>query len=464
MTHRHASTESSNLPPRDWIAHWLERMSRWSLAALLITLPFWRHRVLLHRPLDPVFFEFHDVTLYTNDLFWWGALGAWLLSRLVRRPPAMRTGPWFLFWPLIGLLSLALLGIPFAVDPLTAAYQASRLVLLLALYLLLLNLPLGPGAIAWPLAAGMVVQAVVAVPQFVLGRTLGLQRLGEVSANADWSGSSIVQVGPEHWLRAYGLAQHPNLLAGCLMAMLLIVAGYYLSQRGWKALVALAALGAGSVALLLTFSRAAWLGTLLGGLFALGLVWRARHVRTWAISRSTVTLLGLVLVAVGVAFVATNGPLLQSRFWLTTQPTEVESVVARRMQIPASLTLIGLRPLLGTGLGNYATALYTLAPHMVGPDRVYQPVFAVPLLVAAELGIPGGLLWLFLIASPWPAFWRHARARPVSHWWAGLTAALLGLSVASFFDFYVWTSHQGPLALWLVLGLWAREWESATDD
>jgi len=120
-----------------------------------------------------------------------------------------------------------------------------------------------------------------------------------------------------------------------------------------------------------------------------------------------------------------------------------------------------MRPLLGVGMGNYTVALYTLAHDMVAADGIYQPVFSVPLLVAAELGIVGGVLWLLLIASPWPALWRRRREAPVTYWWAGLSAALMALAVISFFDFYPWCSHQGTLALWVVLGLWAREWEGA---
>jgi hypothetical protein len=453
------------LPPgvgafRGQMSRWLERGSTWLLGALLATLPFWLHRVLVTRPPEPIFFEFHDITLYSNDLFWWGAILLWLLNRVARPDQScLRIGPWFLFVPLSGFLALSLAGIFFSIDPLFAGYQTARLALLLALYLMLVNVRLRPGDIACPLAVGMALQAAVAVPQFLLGRTLGLRSLGEVTANAAWLGSSVVKAGEESWLRAYGFAQHPNLLAGCLMVMLLIVAGYYLEQQGWRRLPLVAALSAGFVALLLTFSRAAWLGTFLGGAGAVALFRCQRRERALRRTRSTVALLGMVVVMT-VTFVALNGPLVGARLGLTTEATEVQSVEMRKMQIPAALALIGMRPLLGVGLGNYTTALYTLAPHMVTADGIYQPVFAVPLLVAAELGILGGALWLFLVASPWPALWRRGRGAPLTSWWAGVSAALLALAVVSFFDFYPWTSHQGALLLWIVLGLWAREWEA----
>ena len=49
--------------------------------------------------------------LYTNDLAWFGAIGAWLLSRLLQRAPdKLRLGPWFVTGPLVGFVALGFLG------------------------------------------------------------------------------------------------------------------------------------------------------------------------------------------------------------------------------------------------------------------------------------------------------------------------------------------------------------------
>jgi len=447
---------------RDRIAGWLERVSTWAVGGLSLALPFWRHRVLLHRAPEEVFFDFHDLTLYTTDLLWWGAIGAWLVSLFVARAHNRLTlGPWFLAGPLVGFLALSAIGVPSAIDPLYAGYQTLRLILLLGFYLLLVNGPLTRGVAAWCLAGGMVLQAIVAVLQVALGRSLGLRRLGEVTVDAAWPGASVIMVGEERYLRAYGLAQHPNLLAGCLMAMLLIVFCYYLTQRGWKQVPLLVALGSGFGALLLTFSRAAWLGTLGGGLAVLTLLWWAWRRGQWSSNRSRLAAVAIILATVSVVFVVAHWPLLQRRLGLITQGTEIRSIEAREMQTPAAWALIRMRPMLGVGLGNYPMALYWLARDMVAAYPTYQPVYNVPLLVAAELGILGGLLWLALISLPWLNLWLRRHQLALSPWWAGLSGALLALAIISLFDFYAWASHQGRLLLWLVLGLWAREWETA---
>jgi hypothetical protein len=72
----------------------------------------------------------------------------------------------------------------------------------------------------------------------------------------------------------------------------------------------------------------------------------------------------------------------------------------------------------------------------------------------------GGLLWLCLIVSPWIALWLRRRQVRMTPWWAGLCGAMAALTVASFFDHYLWSFQQGRLMLWLVWGLWAHEWEA----
>lgn len=449
----------ADLTPRDRLSLWAHRLSLWALAGLLATLPFWRHRVLVHRPGGPIFFEHLDITLYTNDLLWLTTLGAWLLSwTLDRQPRIFRLGPWFLFAPMAGLLLLSLAGLPFAVDPVVAAYGVLRILLLSALYLQLVNMPVAPGIVAGSFAAGVVLQTAVAIPQFILGHSLGLKRLGEVTVKAAWPGASVVMAGTERWLRAYGLAQHPNLLGGCMMVMLLVMAGYYLLQSNWRRVLTLTAMGLALTTLLLTFSRAAWLGTLLGGLVMGGMLCLAYRRGTWSLPRSSVALLVVVSSGLILIFVLLNWSLLQPRLGLTSQGVEIRSVDDRKMQIGSALALIQMRPALGVGLGNYPVALYRLAPETVAEYPVYQPVYNVLLLSTAELGLGGALLWITLVLAPWLGFWARRRALQIGSWWAGLSGALAGLTVVSVLDFYPWSSHQGTLLLWIIWGLWARQW------
>jgi O-antigen ligase len=133
-------------------------------------------------------------------------------------------------------------------------------------------------------------------------------------------------------------------------------------------------------------------------------------------------------------------------------------VEERGVLMDGALALIRRRPLLGVGLGNFAVALYRLVPETIAAYPTYQPVHNVLLLAIAELGLLGGVLWLALLIAPWALLWQRRGNLHMTGWWAGLSGAIMGLTIVSFFDAYVWSAHQGLLALMLVLGLWARAW------
>jgi O-antigen ligase len=157
-------------------------------------------------------------------------------------------------------------------------------------------------------------------------------------------------------------------------------------------------------------------------------------------------------------FTAVNWPLLRPRLGLVSQGVEIRSVEERVILNKAALVLVRMRPWLGVGLGNFALALYRLAPETVSYYSIFAPVHVVLLLATAELGSAGGFLWLCLIGSPWLALWLRRRRVEMTPWWAGLSAAMAALTVVSFFDHYLWSFQQGRLMFMLVWGLWARAW------
>jgi hypothetical protein len=444
---------------RERLGHLAQAFSNWSLAALLIALPSGRHWVVYQSRIDEAHYAYHEAVLYATDLFLCAALGSWILSRLLSQGRTkLRWGPAFVVIPLLGFLMLGFVGVPQAVDLVYAAFPVARLILLLAFYLMLVNAPLQRELIAWPLAISMAIQAVISVPQFLLGHTSGLQQLGEIPNDSRWSGASVVAIGERRWLRAYGLTQHPNVLGGLVMAGLLVVTGFYLTQSGLRRILLLGLLATGVGTLLITFSRSAWLGAVAGGLALLGLLLWAGRQGTRPVRRSSFLLLAGCVLAVALAFVSVVWPLLMPRLGLASEGVEIRSVEERAMLSEAALVLIQMRPWFGVGLGDFAAALYRLAPEAVSYYSEFTPVHNVVLLATAELGVPGGLLWLCLIVSPWLALLLRRRQVKMTPWWAGLAGAMAALTVVSFFDHYVWSFQQGRLVLWLVWGLWVREW------
>jgi hypothetical protein len=439
---------------------WLRRQAVMALpgalAALALTLPAWRYRVLWHLNLEEIYFELHDVILYLSDLLALFAIAVWWMTpyrRRVGRLPRWQVGA------LAGLALLATFSALWAPLGWLALYQAARLWLLFALFLVVATASEARPALAWGLLISGAIQASIGLAQFAFQRTLGLRDLGELVMRPEWPGASVITVSGIPTLRAYGLTQHPNLLGGYLTVAVLIGAGLALSQRAghWRAIAAIALTGLNFAGLLVTFSRAAWLGLAVGGLVALGLLARpASRARVgW---RAAVAML-VMLAAVGIIFLMTQWPLLRPRLGLSVEGVEIRSVDERSGLEASAWTLIGEHPGLGVGYGNFSIALWQRKPPALEAYPIYQPVHRVPLLVRAELGLPGAVLWLVLAVGPWVIIWRRRKSWPGPDLPAALIVATAGaiaaLTVVSWFDFYPWFSQQGRLLMWLLWGLWA---------
>ena len=435
-----------------------EQFSLWALMLSLVALPSWLGSSMstpLQGPGSPGWPDFH---LYLSWAFPFVAPGLWLLSRCGRsnRRP-FRWGPPFLTLPLAGLIALSIVQAPFALDARSTVQLIAYQVALFGFYLMAVNGHVPRAAIAGSLAAGMAIQSAIALPQALLGHSLRLEALGETTVDALRTGASVVVVGHQRWLRAYGLAAHPNLLGGYLMVGMLVVAGYTLGRRGRVQIPLFLAEGLGLAALLVTFSRSAWIGVALGCLVVVALTRGALNVK-WRSLKG----LAAVAMALGLLFFAAGWQLLVPRLSGAGDETEVRSIEERQLLNEAALSLIQRRPIPGVGLANFSTAVLELVPESpLGPP--VQPVHNVPLLAAAELGIPGGMLWLFTMVGPWIALCMARKRICITPWLAGLSGALGALSVVAMLDYYYWIIYPGSMMQWLLWGLWAREWQTATE-
>jgi O-antigen ligase len=257
-------------------------------------------------------------------------------------------------------------------------------------------------------------------------------------------GASVVQsAAGARWLRGYGTLPHPNTLGGFMLLGFGAVLERYLvtGRRIWLWVGAL-----GAPALVLTFSRAAWLGA---GTVLVGLGWWTwRYARQpWPRSRQ---MLLVIAAASGLAALPLL-PWLLIRADFTDQAvsTETRSVQERQLYALAGLRMLAGRPLVGIGAGTFVEVLAGMVP----PLTRLEPVHNVLLLVTTETGLAGGLALLGLGAAiAWRAWRRRRAAAPAEMVWA---LVLLGMGVTGLFDHYWWTAPPGRLAFATVLGLWA---------
>ncbi len=346
---------------------------------------------------------------------------AWLFERAVRgRLWALHWGPRRVAWPLLALAGLGALSLAGhcmggACNPTAAVRLALLLAHLAWVYLYVVNErpPLLPIVVVV-----ILLQSTVALGQFIAQRHLGLALLGEPALDPQLAGVSVVMRGAERWLRAYGLTNHPNILAGTLVPMLLMlpVLARERPPNQRRALPLLFALGCAALFATLARWAAACLALGLGLNLAPWLLDGLRR-RRWtapAFGRSMALAAGL---AVGVMFVVYGDAVVGRAVALET-PVESRSLWERERDTAIAARLMAERPLTGVGLGGYLS-------HARVVDRWAETVHNVPLLMGAELGLVGLLLWGVLLVAPVArreALGRHA---PQTALWVGFW--LLGL-------------------------------------
>jgi len=237
----------------------------------------------------------------------------------------------------------------------------------------------------------LAIQVFLALYQVIVEKSAGLWIIGERQFSISTPGiAKFVALGGHQLLRGYGTFPHPNVLAG--FCLLLLVANRKNLIGSFLALLGI----------LLSFSLLAW---------GLALVFLAyRYLR----SPKLLMILPLLLV-----------------FF------RGESVSRRIALLSIAWELFKKSPIFGVGLGNFIPSMPNQAF-----DKIYfwQPVHNIFVLVAAETGIIGLFLLIYLVWKFFP------RSKILVGWW-------LVILITGLFDHYWLTLQQGRLMLVLVAGL-----------
>ncbi len=361
------------------------------------------------------------------------AIGSYVLAGWPRR--ARLFAPATRLWSatLIALAVWAAASIVWAGHRELAVVFALRLALWVVLALRVASDPPSLRAMAGVMLAGMALNALVGVAQFLRQHAVGLTWLGELPIDLSYPNVSVVGGTDAPLIRLYGLSGHPNVMGGFL-AVGLLLGGSLLddSRRGTRR-AARAAWLLGLVALLMTFSRSAWLGLLTGAVI-MGARAAARHARLHAVTLRLTGIVAAVLIGFGLSF----APFLLERLMIDHVVVEQTSLEQRLHQIEVAARLVVAHPVTGVGMGNFSVAGSQLDGAPI--DWVHN----VPLLVTSELGLVGAGLWLSGIV----VVMRRSSRAP-----ANVAAAVAALLVVMLFDHYAWTSSQG-VYLWAMVSGW----------
>ncbi|NTW45551.1 MAG: O-antigen ligase family protein [Candidatus Moranbacteria bacterium] len=324
------------------------------------------------------------------------------------------------------------------------------------------------------LILGAVLQALVGIGQFVTQETFSSALLGTASHPAWAAGTSVLKNGSGRWFRAYGTFPHPNVYGLFVAVGLFLVVHRIVGMRDkvdarrhmFHRAVLIAALPVLSLGLLVSFSRSAWAGFVVGTTI---LFWRAVQDafhfhsadRMDALGKSVeipgsrvkpgmtgkYAFAGIVAVVVsmamfswilrGVVFPRFDGAVV----------AQEGSVADRKTTYRDAWRVIGESPIVGAGMWNSTAALIRLDPER--PVWDVQPAHDVPLLVLADLGIPG---LLFLFALVIGSLVTAARRKNT----AALAMFLVFLP-SLFLDHFLWDSVTGLLLLAVSFGMMSDE-------
>jgi putative inorganic carbon (HCO3(-)) transporter len=288
---------------------------------------------------------------------------------------------------LLAVLAVALLATGFSPVPVAAAKGLMKLTSYLGVYALMRQL-LASSPLWWDrlVAALLVGQLFTSV--------IGIRQLyAEPSQLARWSDNNSVAEGT---VRIYSTLDNPNLLGGYLLPILPLAAVAVLRWRTLpRRLFALLSLVLGIVALVLTYSRGAWMG-MVASLGLLGLLLAMRQTRHWPLFwRRTLPLLLLVAAAVALVVLVTQVEPLRVRVMSLVAGREDSSNNFRINVWTSVLAMINDRPWLGIGPGN--TAFNLIYPLYQQPKFNALSAYSIPLELLVEAGVPGLLAGLALL-------------------------------------------------------------------
>ncbi|MFA5359207.1 MAG: O-antigen ligase family protein [Patescibacteria group bacterium] len=426
---------------------YFERVAEYGLYIFVFLLPLQTRWMAVLGKLNDGYWEYGTISLYATDILLIVLLFCcfFVLSRKDCRISRI--------WWLVGILKLAVfISIFFAFDWKLALYGWGRFLLGIGLFFLLTHIKYDRVKLYWSLIFAGVAQSLLALQQFFTQNVFASKWLGVASQRASDLGVSVVAAGSERFLRTYGSLPHPNILGGFLAIVLLVNIilyfelhnrdKYLVSGIKYKAslLLCLVIFVINFVGLLLTFSRAAALGFLAGFIVLL--------LHCFIVSRSKEAIFALakfviiIAIAGGIFVGLFKGP-VAGRLNANSR-LEAKSITERTAYTQEAWQIIKNHRLFGAGVKNYGLAVYNEIDGTLSAYE-YQPVHNVFLLVWAEIGVVGFLLFIAPLLHCYIANWRRRNLETL--------ALLVALIVLMCFDHWLWSLAFGVYLFWGVIGL-----------
>ncbi|MFH1030828.1 MAG: O-antigen ligase family protein [bacterium] len=329
-------------------------------------------------------------------------------------------------------------------------------------------------AVIIALIAGVALQSLLAIYQFATQQVIANKWLGMAGHIPETLGSSVVETSLRRWLRSYGSLPHPNILAAYLGIGFLIFLFFYsknsnnpekesapkdeFKKRGIKILKTFAVLIL-AIAILFTFSRAAWLGIIFAGIIFIF----SNRKRFFDLSPTNI---GFAIFFIFLIFLFREP--IHTRLKGENR-LEKKSNHEHILSYKEGFEIIKANPFLGIGIGNYTLVLYNKNSTL--PSYSYQPSHNFFMLLWAELGIIGLVTFIiFLFAIIKRIFMSRFNATLLKQrcdkdrnetmdkesedpYPRRQIALLVFLLILMLFDHYFWSLYFGVILWWITIGI-----------
>jgi O-antigen ligase len=381
-----------------------------------------------------VYIEYSSWHLYLTDL----VILALLLVWWRRKREKLKFPPEIIHWPLLFFLIWTTASVLWAEDKITALMIAGRWWLFWGWFMYLINEVKSLMTMIWPVALGALLQAGIGVVQYIANSSLGLQFFGEPILIPSQGGVPVVQLGEVRQIRANGLMPHANMLGGFLAAVLpFLVYGLTQLKKGAEKNWLFIVVGISSVALALSFSRAAWLGFVPALMI---LIWNTGLKKYWK-----------VLIASGGIFIATLFTQYSAFVHrvLVDDSLEAKSIMERFDGWNYWQLVVERAPVWGVGIGNYIQELIHIEPGQSG--WWYQPIHNIYLLIIGELGLVGVAFLIWLLVGVIRLVWNKWQKKKSEL--SLVVGPLLAFLVIGLFDHWPVSMQQGKILIFWALAV-----------
>jgi hypothetical protein len=348
-----------------------------------------------------------------------------------------------------GIFLFVLISYFFSINKGVTFFWIVQFLKLLIVYLIIINRLISEKKLIMLILWCLSLQVGIAVVQFIAQGSIGLGILGESHLGPTVLNTAKIDLAGTQIIRPYGTLSHANILGGLLSVGFLLSGYLYLTGQLTKRLMYTFGIIFG-IGLILSFSRSAWLATLVS--IIIFLAFRRFKIPYTSIRNSMLSLLGIIFIShlTGILNLVLTRLNIINGSGILSDP----SVTTRLEQIKTSFSTMIHHPF-GVGLGNYTNAAGKFSPENLMPWE-FEPAHNVFLLIGTELGVTAMLALIICLAL---ALWRlfetvkqtqgKYRCFPLYF----VIIMLSHLFILCSLDHYFYTNYSATIFLMAILGI-----------